>query len=84
MVILKTSLLIGFSLFIVRGFVGMGLRNNSRISPCAFWARWADSLKTICERLSKLVHLLHARTIQIHANQNAFDASNVMSGSCIL
>ena len=37
---------------------GMGLRNNRRISPCAYWASWADSLKLMCERNPRVLDLI--------------------------
>ena len=73
---------VGLQIDLPLKYGGMGLRNNSRISPCAFWASWADSLKTICERTPALVHLLHTRVMQIHADRNVFDASRSIDAFC--
>jgi len=42
-------------------FAGLGLRNNERIAPCAYWASWVDCLKIINDRQPGVIHLVHER-----------------------
>ena len=55
---------------------GLGLRDNCRILPAAYWSSWADVLPTLCKRMPWYSAWFYAQSIGEEISANMFDELN--------